>query len=154
MGVVVWNLLWKKWMPHLHLYLCHNLFRLISLTYGQIGPMQALGGFFTYFCIMSFNGFLPWDLPGTRDQWNSKANHAFLDSYGQEWVRESRVLLWPCNLINALNIFINIFQAYTARKDLEYTCQTAFFVSIVLVQWADLIISKTRRNSIFHQGMT
>lgn len=27
-------------------------------------------------------------------------------------------------------------------------------MSIVVVQWADLIICKTRRNSIVHQGMT
>ena len=39
------------------------------------------------------------------------------------------------------------------RKILEYTCHTAFFVSIVIVQWADLIICKTRRNSVFQQGM-
>jgi len=37
---------------------------------------------------------------------------------------------------------------------LEHTCQTAYFVSIVIVQWADLIISKTRRNSIVQQGMS
>ena len=45
-------------------------------------------------------------------------------------------------------------QTYKNRKTLEYTCHTAFFVSIVIVQWADLIICKTRRNSIVHQGMT
>lgn len=46
-----------------------------------------------------------------------------------------------------------IFQTYRDRKALEFTCHTAFFVSIVVVQWADLIICKTRRNSIIHQGM-
>lgn len=35
----------------------------------------------------------------------------------------------------------------------EFTCHTAFFASIVVVQWADLIICKTRRNSVFQQGM-
>ena len=64
--------------------------RLISLTYGQIGPMQALAGFFAYFSIMMFNGFLPWDLVDTRTEWNSRSNHAFVDSYGQEWVRNLR----------------------------------------------------------------
>ena len=39
------------------------------------------------------------------------------------------------------------------RKNIEYTCNTAFFVSIVVVQWADLLISKTRINSLFQQGM-
>lgn len=44
-------------------------------------------------------------------------------------------------------------QTYRDRKTLEFTCHTAFFISIVVVQWADIIICKTRRNSIFHQGM-
>uniref|UniRef100_A0A2K6FE35 Sodium/potassium-transporting ATPase subunit alpha n=1 Tax=Propithecus coquereli TaxID=379532 RepID=A0A2K6FE35_PROCO len=45
------------------------------------------------------------------------------------------------------------FQTYEQRKIVEFTCHTAFFVSIVVVQWADLIICKTRRNSVFQQGM-
>jgi len=31
--------------------------------------------------------------------------------------------------------------------------QTAYFFSIVLVQWADLVICKTRKLSLFRQGM-
>merc|ERR1712061_275515 len=41
----------------------------------------------------------------------------------------------------------------SAVNDLEDSCPTAFFVSIVIVQWADLIICKTRKNSVFQQGM-
>ncbi|VDP10462.1 unnamed protein product [Heligmosomoides polygyrus] len=100
--------------------------RLISLAYGQIGMIQASAGFFTYFWIMADNGFWPKDLYQLRAQWDSRAYNNVLDSYGQEWT-------------------------YANRKILEYTCQTAYFVSIVVVQWADLIISKTRRNSIVQQ---
>ena len=46
-----------------------------------------------------------------------------------------------------------VLKTYAQRKALEYTCHTAFFVSIVIVQWTDLIICKTRRNSVVHQGM-
>lgn len=46
-----------------------------------------------------------------------------------------------------------ILQTFESRKIVEYTCQTAFFVSIVIVQWADLIICKTRMNSIVQQKM-
>ncbi|XP_065207091.1 sodium/potassium-transporting ATPase subunit alpha isoform X1 [Planococcus citri] len=102
--------------------------RLISMAYGQIGFIQAAAGFFVYFVIMAENGFLPGKLFGIRKQWDSKAINDLSDSYGQEWT-------------------------YRDRKALEYTCHTAFFVSIVVVQWSDLIICKTRRNSIFHQGM-
>ncbi|XP_061721576.1 sodium/potassium-transporting ATPase subunit alpha isoform X1 [Cydia pomonella] len=102
--------------------------RLISMAYGQIGMIQAAAGFFVYFVIMAENGFLPLKLFGIRKTWDSKAINDLTDSYGQEWT-------------------------YRDRKALEFTCHTAFFVSIVVVQWADLIICKTRRNSIVHQGM-
>ncbi|GFG38088.1 hypothetical protein Cfor_10924, partial [Coptotermes formosanus] len=102
--------------------------RLISMAYGQIGMIQAAAGFFVYFVIMAENGFLPMHLFGIRKMWDSKAVNDLTDSYGQEWT-------------------------YRDRKELEYTCHTAFFVSIVIVQWSDLVICKTRRNSIVHQGM-
>merc|ERR1712226_466180 len=102
--------------------------RLISMAYGQIRMMQASAGFFCYFVIMGENGFLPGLLVGLREEWENKNNNSLKDSYGQEWT-------------------------YEQRKELEYTCHTAFFASIVVVQWADVIICKTRRNSLFTQGM-
>jgi len=102
--------------------------RLITLTQLQIGIIQACAGFFAYFWIMADNGFLPWHLIQVRSTWEDPGYNNLIDGYGQEWT-------------------------YANRKLLEYTCQTGYFVSIVVVQWADLIISKTRRNSIFHQGM-
>jgi len=103
--------------------------RLISMAYGQIGMIQASAGFFVYFVIMAENGFLPGHLFGLRKQWDSIAVNDLEDSYGQEWT-------------------------YYNRKKLEYTCHTAFFASIVVVQWADLIICKTRKLSVFQQGMS
>ncbi|XP_016070203.1 PREDICTED: sodium/potassium-transporting ATPase subunit alpha-4 [Miniopterus natalensis] len=102
--------------------------RLISMAYGQIGMIQALAGFFTYFVILAENGFKPFDLLGIRIDWENRYINDLEDSYGQQWT-------------------------YEQRKVVEFTCQTAFFVSIVVVQWADLIICKTRRNSVFQQGM-
>merc|ERR1712212_719614 len=102
--------------------------RLISMAYGQIGMIQASAGFFVYFVIMAENGFFPKRLLGLRRAWYSPAVNDVEDSYGQEWT-------------------------YSDRKILEYTCHTAFFVSIVIVQWADLIICKTRKLSVFQQGM-
>lgn len=122
------------------------------MAYGQIGMIQAAAGFFVYFVIMAENGFLPLKLFGIRKQWDSKAINDLTDSYGQEWVcRSIQIQLFSfCKII-----YSNTFppQTYRDRKALEYTCHTAFFVSIVVVQWADLIICKTRRNSIVHQGM-
>ncbi|MGH0130401.1 UNVERIFIED_CONTAM: hypothetical protein FKN15_018298 [Acipenser sinensis] len=94
----------------------------------QEGMIQALGGFFAYFVILAENGFLPMRLLGIRIDWDDKSLNDLEDSYGQQWTFEQ-------------------------RKIVEFTCHTAFFVSIVVVQWADLIICKTRRNSVFQQGM-
>ncbi|XP_077300641.1 sodium/potassium-transporting ATPase subunit alpha-like isoform X2 [Arctopsyche grandis] len=102
--------------------------RLIGMAYGQIGMIQAAAGFFSYIIIMSENGFLPSTLYGLRKRWDSNAVNDLEDSYGQEWT-------------------------YYDRKILESTCHTAFFISIVIVQWTDLIICKTRRSSLIHKGM-
>ncbi|KAK6168491.1 hypothetical protein SNE40_021012 [Patella caerulea] len=102
--------------------------RLISMAYGQIGMIQASAGFFVYFVIHGENGFWISRLLGIRKAWDSRGINDLEDSYGQEWT-------------------------YNQRKILEYTTHTAFFVSIVIVQWADLIICKTRRLSLFQQGM-
>lgn len=56
------------------------------MAYGQIGMIQALAGFFTYFVIMAENGFLPPHLFGLRERWDSKAINDLEDHYGQEWV--------------------------------------------------------------------
>jgi len=39
------------------------------------------------------------------------------------------------------------------RHALAYA-QTSYFISIIVVQWADLLIAKTRKLSLFEQGMT
>lgn len=103
--------------------------RLLSLSYGQVGVIQASAGFFTYSIIMVENGFWLSDLVGIRQIWESKAINDYTDSYGQEWT-------------------------YRERKKLEFTCQTAFFITIVVVQWSELVACKTRTNSIIHQGMS
>jgi len=102
--------------------------RLISMAYGQIGMIQALAGFVCYFVILMQNGFLPGDIIGLRVNWDDKNMQNVEDSYGQQW-------------------------SYQQRKIVEFTCHTMFFTAIVIVQWADLLICKTRRLSIFQQGM-
>ncbi|KAI2799086.1 Sodium/potassium-transporting ATPase subunit alpha-3 [Blomia tropicalis] len=102
--------------------------KLISLSYGQLGIIEALAGFFTYFVVMGQMGFFPQRLPGIRSEWDSKAVSDVVDSYGQEW-------------------------SYSQRKTLEYTCNTAFFAAIVFTKWAALVVCKTRKLSLFQQGM-
>ncbi|VDL96146.1 unnamed protein product [Schistocephalus solidus] len=102
--------------------------RLISMAYGQIGMIQASGGFFVYFVIMAENGFWPSRLLGLRKQWDSKAVNDVADSYGQEWVSR--------------------FTFSQTRRLL-----VSLSPSLVALIWTDLLICKTRKNSIFQQGM-
>jgi sodium/potassium-transporting ATPase subunit alpha len=120
------------------------------MAYGQIGMMQASAGFFTYLVIMAENGFKPDLLLGIRKRWDSRSINDLEDSYGQEWVKLGLLVFLFLSVVFDRSFS---FQTYDARKQLEYTCHTAFFVSIVIVQWADLLICKTRRNSLFQQGM-
>lgn len=102
--------------------------RLISMTYGQIGMTQAMAGFYTYFSILMYHGFMPKDLFGLRVDWENRAINDLKDSYGQTW-------------------------DYQSRMDLLNEARTGYFLSIVITQMIDLIMCKTRKNSIFQQGM-
>ncbi|XP_076242819.1 sodium/potassium-transporting ATPase subunit alpha [Calliopsis andreniformis] len=102
--------------------------RLISVAYGQIGMTQSLAGFYTYFLILMLNGFLPDRLLGLRLDWDNKSINDLRDSYGQTWPYDTRM-----NLLNE--------------------ARTGYFLSIVITQLIDLIMCKTRVNSIFQQGM-
>ena len=94
---------------------------------------------------MGENGFLPSKLFGLRADWDDKDVIDLEDSYGQQWVSTY------CVVDNCYYCYYE--QDYDQRKQLEYTCHTGFFVTIVIVQWADLLICKTRINSLFQQGM-
>lgn len=59
---------------------------LLSMAYGQIGIIEAVAGFFSYFIVMAENGFWPQRLVGLRQEWDSIAINDVQDSYGQEWV--------------------------------------------------------------------
>ncbi|XP_073441081.1 potassium-transporting ATPase alpha chain 2 [Dendrobates tinctorius] len=109
-----------------------NIDRLVNqqlalYAYLQIGIIQSVGAFLNYFTVMAEQGFLPYTLLGIRVPWERIDNQELEDSYGQEWT-------------------------FGQRQFLEWTGYTAFFVSIVVEQLADLIIRKTRRNSLFQQG--
>jgi sodium/potassium-transporting ATPase subunit alpha len=61
------------------------------MAYGQIGMIQASAGFFTYFVIMSENGFWPKYLFGLRQEWDCKGINDLTDSYGQDWVSNKQI---------------------------------------------------------------
>lgn len=101
---------------------------LINYSYLLVGMWQALNGMLVYVFIMMYNGFFFSTLLKITTKWSDPNVQFVTDSYGQEW-------------------------SYAARKDLEYTCHSAYFFSTVIIQIADLLISKTRLQSIFTQGL-
>ncbi|XP_034995278.1 potassium-transporting ATPase alpha chain 2 isoform X1 [Zootoca vivipara] len=101
---------------------------LVTYSYLQIGLVQTIGAFLTYFTVYAQQGWLPHTLLHIRTDWEDPFINDLEDSYGQEWT-------------------------FSQRQILEYHGYTAFFVSITIEQVADLIIRKTRRNSIFQQGL-
>mmetsp|Transcript_875 Transcript_875/g.1102 ORF Transcript_875/g.1102 Transcript_875/m.1102 type:complete len:1011 (-) Transcript_875:34-3066(-) len=102
--------------------------KLISFAYLQIGVIQALAGMYTYFVVMGDFGYSPFELPGTAELFG-------LDGEGESLTVDSGTYSWE-QRVNALG-----------------NAQTSYFVSIVVVQWADLVICKTRKLSLFQQGM-
>jgi len=102
--------------------------KLLFLSYGQLGLIQAASGFFTYFVIMAENGFWPDKLLGIRNEWDSRAINDLTDSYYQEWT-------------------------YEDRKLLEYTCQAGFLFSVVIVQWACVVQARSRRLSVLQRPL-
>ncbi len=69
------------------------------MSFGQIGEVEALGGFFVFYVIMGENGFWPMSLFGLRKYWDSRAINDVEDSYGQEWVMKSCYVLRYFELI-------------------------------------------------------
>jgi len=69
------------------------------------------------------------------------------DYFFAPWMLPGTGLLWEDEnqAVNGRN--------FVDRREALYRAQTAFFVSIVVVQWADLLICKTRKLSIVTQKM-
>ncbi|KAK3508555.1 hypothetical protein QTP70_032689, partial [Hemibagrus guttatus] len=130
---------WFCAFPYGFLIFVYDEIRKLILRRNPGGMIQALGGFFAYFVIMAENGFLPSLLVGIRLNWDDRSNNDLEDSYGQQWVSHRFITLH--------------LEPMSRGKSWGSPVTQTFFVSIVVVQWADVIICKTRRNSVFQQGM-
>jgi sodium/potassium-transporting ATPase subunit alpha len=109
--------------------------KLIGFAYFAIGVAQTMAGFFTFLMVLSIElGLHPSELLGS-EQGASATSYGFsgrvpFDMWlGSHFVpREARTLALSRG-------------------------QSSFLLSIVLTQWIDLLICKTRRLSLFQQGM-
>jgi len=97
--------------------------KLIGMCYGQIGMIQAAAGFTCYFSVLAKYGLFLSDIMGT----------------GFKYTDEDEKFV--CGL------------DYDTRMNHLRQAQTSFLISIIVAQWTDVMICKTRVLSIFQQGM-
>jgi magnesium-transporting ATPase (P-type) len=97
--------------------------KLIGMCYGQIGMIQACAGFTCYFAVLAKYGLLYEDISGTVFK--------FID--------DTEKFVCGYN--------------FDDRMSYLRQAQTSFLISIIVVQWTDVMICKTRVLSIFQQGM-
>merc|ERR1719174_480337 len=93
--------------------------KLIFMAYGLIGMIQATSGFACYFLVF--------------DHYN--LSYSDLKDTGFDYIDPDVALVANLN--------------YDTRVEILYKAQTAFLVSIVVAQWADVLICKTRERSLF-----
>ena len=154
--------------------------RLISFSYLQIGVIQCLAGFYTYFVVMYDYGFPPSTLlflaldedgnePASGDKYNPQAENKGNSNYNEggeqlNWIgtehNDIDLRVWfhdfdeddwvDCKYDHESDI--SDFKVCYSTEALKFA-QTAYFVSIVIVQWADILICKTRKLSLRQQGM-
>eukprot|EP00657_Telonema_sp_P-1_P002378 TRINITY_DN15533_c0_g1_i1.p1 TRINITY_DN15533_c0_g1~~TRINITY_DN15533_c0_g1_i1.p1 ORF type:complete len:231 (+),score=118.68 TRINITY_DN15533_c0_g1_i1:126-818(+) len=97
--------------------------KLIGMAYGQIGMIQAASGFACYFLVYNHHGIHYDDIADT----------------GFDYIDDEVATVAGLG--------------YDQRMDILRQAQTSFLVSIVVAQWADVIICKTRERTIFEQKM-
>ncbi|EDW62155.2 sodium/potassium-transporting ATPase subunit alpha [Drosophila virilis] len=101
--------------------------RLIFVAYVQVGIIEASAVVITYFVYMAYNGFLPRHLIGLSVDWYDDSVNDLVDSYGQEWTR-------------------------AARKQLEYEIASVVFITLVIMQCINLILTKTGHANLLKHG--
>jgi len=100
--------------------------RVVSYSYLQAGVIETMACYFAFFVVMGNHGFPPASLLNTRNNWVSGA---------------------PDLIVNGVHYNADAQVAALAEA------QSAYFISVVLVQIINIISSKTRVVSIFTHGM-
>lgn len=140
--------------------------KLIFFAYLQIGVIQALAGFYSYFVVLNDFGFSPSFLIGRGidfEDWRSDYERS-LCPFDAEYATTFASQYSDCILLDSNNNVLAELDGGQCEFESDSACrdpgkaltsaQTAFFVSIVIVQWADGLICKTRSLSIREQGMS
>jgi sodium/potassium-transporting ATPase subunit alpha len=120
--------------------------KLVVFSYLQIGIFQAVAGFYCYFVVLNDYGFDPSILPFLAPFWDIEYLRPIGGPYTHfEVPGEEPRWLKPCNIPRE-------GVCHNPKEALAHA-QTSFFISIIIVQWADLVCCKTRELSLFSQSM-
>jgi sodium/potassium-transporting ATPase subunit alpha len=131
--------------------------KLINFSYLQVGCIQACAGFYTYVVVLMNYGFPPSILPG-KGAWFLKGANTTTDfttspyptlMFTDSNMKTEMAGLGLCRFPDSGMCHIVDYR----QGDALQHAQCAFFIAIIVVQWADLIICKTRTLSMFQQGM-
>jgi len=100
--------------------------KVVSHSYLQAGVIETMACYFAFFVVMGNHGFPPQSLVNTRNNWASGS---------------------PDLVVNGVT--------YTDSQQMAALseAQSAYFISVVLVQMINIVCSKTRVVSIFSHGM-
>ncbi|MES1920529.1 hypothetical protein MHBO_002192 [Bonamia ostreae] len=129
---------------------------LVSFSYLLVGIFQMLAGMFTYFVVYLFAGF------ELKQVINLDRNDQFLNcDVADKYLTCSTAKDFSGNYcIYSANPLATRLAKYTVfnmdcnqREIVSDTANASYVLSIIIVQVADVMISKTRRNSVFLQGM-
>jgi sodium/potassium-transporting ATPase subunit alpha len=147
--------------------------KLISFSYLQVGIVQASAGFYTYFVVMSDYGFSPSHLFFFALREGCVGNEALRQykwTNNQDSDLDIRKFYANCPRVSWDEPYKK-YSYYRKESDtrdtissvsdaeIRYTsealryAQCSYLISIIIVQWADILICKTRKLSIAQQGM-
>lgn len=156
--------------------------KLICFSYAIMGAFQTMAGFMVYFTVMYDYGFLPktlWFLAlskeGTRPKvtdiydpnhmynGNTNVGNPDYDGVAVDWTTtkdaayDLRIWFYKIKDWNECQYpgdksSINNYNVCYTTEALKFA-QFAYFLGIIVAQWANVIVVKTKRVSILHHGL-
>lgn len=153
--------------------------KLVCFSYLQVGIIQALAGFFCYFIVLSDYGFridslvgfanafeVDFDTTAPNGKYYPKGTITF-PGQGQDLIGSEGE---DCSQFGMLSAALSKGSEEITSRCLKKCnllpspvcwdpyealahAQTSYFISIIVVQWADLVACKTRTLSLTTQGM-
>jgi sodium/potassium-transporting ATPase subunit alpha len=122
--------------------------KLVVFSYLQIGIVQAVAGFYTYFVVLNDYGFDPSILPWFANGFKTEFLKASTPGGPLDHFNYNGDIRW----LKDCNVQGGSYPCHNPEEALAHA-QCAFFLSIIIVQWADLVCCKTRELSLYTQGM-